>query len=238
MTVAQALAAVAISAVGCALQGSVGFGLGMLGAPLLLLIDTRLVPGPVLLVSLALTLLMAHREWHAVRKADLAWSLPGRLLGTVIALGVLRLVPAERLDLLIASVLLGAVALSAVGPRLQLTPRTLFGAGTIAGFTGTTSSVGGPPMALIYQHEAGPSIRATLSSFFVVGTIISMAGLAIIGRFGWTEIKLALLMSPGVPVGFYISRHSARWLDDGWMRPAILASSALAGIIVILKDLL
>ena len=48
---------------GSLLQGSIGFGLGLFAVPFLVLIDPRLVPGPILLASGVLTILMVHREW-------------------------------------------------------------------------------------------------------------------------------------------------------------------------------
>ena len=51
-----------ISAAGAILQGSVGFGLGLIGVPLLVLIDPVFVPGPLLLAAFLLNLLMSHRE--------------------------------------------------------------------------------------------------------------------------------------------------------------------------------
>jgi uncharacterized membrane protein YfcA len=103
---------------------------------------------------------------------------------------------------------------------------------------GTTSAIGGAPMALIYQHQKGPQIRGTLSSIFVFGTIISVITLAVVGRFGLKEFKLTLELLPGVLLGFFVSRYTSRLLDKGLIRPAVLAVAAAAGIIVIFKSLL
>lgn len=42
--------------VGCALQGAVGFGADLVAAPLLVLIDDRLVPGPTIVATGVLNL--------------------------------------------------------------------------------------------------------------------------------------------------------------------------------------
>ncbi len=67
---------------GAAVQGSVGFGLNLLAAPLLVLIDARLVPGPVLVAAIALVAVMSWRERHAIDFGGLRWALLGRLAGT------------------------------------------------------------------------------------------------------------------------------------------------------------
>ena len=232
------LAAVSIIATGAAVQGSVGFGLGVLGAPLLALIDPRLVPGPLLLDALLLTVLVAIREWKWVRLADLGWSLPGRLVGTVIAVLLMRAVPAERFQVALGVLILAAVALSKWGPKLSLNPRTLTIAGIAAGIMSTFTSIGGPPMALVYQHEEGPRVRGTLAAFFTIGVIFSMGGLRVAGRFGWAEVRLAAWLLPGVVLGFLLSRWSAHWLDRGHTRALVLTISAVAAVLVVVKGLL
>ena len=49
----QWLAAAAVILAGTILQGSIGFGVALLGAPLLYLVEPWLVPGPILIVGLA-----------------------------------------------------------------------------------------------------------------------------------------------------------------------------------------
>ena len=112
------------------------------------------------------------------------------------------------------------------------------GAGTISGLMGTTSSVGGPPLALVYQKQMGPRIRGTLAVIFIFGAIISIISLAIIGRFGLKEIQAGVILFPGIIVGFLLSSRTARILDRGFTRPAVLLASSISGIIVILRNLL
>lgn len=227
-----------IVALGALLQGTIGFGLGLFAAPLLLLVDPRLVPGSLLAVSAVLTLLIARRDWHGVRTADLGWSLSGRIVGTLAALAVLRLLTADWIEVVFGGLILVAVGLTAAGIRLVPGPRVLVGAGLASGFMGTLTTVGGPAIALVYQHEPGPSIRGTLSAFFVVGVVLSVAGLAAIGRFGLLELKLAGMMVPAVVAGYWLSAHTAPVMDRGFIRPAVLVVSGASAAIVILRQIL
>jgi len=102
---------------------------------------------------------------------------------------------------------------------------------------GTLSSVGGPPMALLYQDAKGPKIRATLAGFFILGTNISLAALILVGNFGWMELLASLTLVPGVLLGYLLSGKVKGWLDKGYMRPAILAVCAASAIAVIAKQL-
>ncbi len=225
-------------ATGATLQGSVGFGLGLFSVPILLLIEPRFVPGPLLFASIGLTLLLTHRERRGVRVSDLKWSLSGRVLGIAVAAAALAIVPAPRLAILFGALVLLAVGLSATGLHMPVRPGTLFGAGILSGFMGTTVSIGGPPMALLYQRQSGPQIRGTLSAYFVVGVTLSLIGLHLVGRFGVEEFLLALALLPGIGVGFLVSRHTARALDVRSLRTAILAVSAVSAMLVLLRALL
>ncbi|MEK6687616.1 MAG: sulfite exporter TauE/SafE family protein, partial [Gemmatimonadota bacterium] len=189
-------------ALGALIQGTIGFGLGLFAAPLLILIDPRLVPGPILVSSAVLTVLLARREWHSVQGNDLGWAVAGRVIGTAVAMGAISVLSNERLELLFGLIVLGAVGLTASGLRIYPAPRTLGLVGIVSGFMGTLTSIGGPPIALLYQHETGPRIRATLSVFFIVGVGLSLAGLAGVGRFGMIELKLGGYLIPGILVGY------------------------------------
>jgi hypothetical protein len=100
---------------------------------------------------------------------------------------------------------------------------------------GTIASIGGPPMALLYQHASGARVRGTLSSFFLVGTITSLAALVFVGRFGREELRLSLLLLPGALFGFFGSRRLATRLDRGYTRRAVLMVAAVAGFIVVAR---
>ncbi len=69
-----------VMAIGAALQAAVGLGLALFVVPLLALIDVRLIPGPVLLASVALAVMMAYRGRAAINRRELTdsgWSLHG-----------------------------------------------------------------------------------------------------------------------------------------------------------------
>jgi len=238
MTVTAAVLASAAIALGAIAQGTVGFGAGLAGAPLLLLIEPRLVPGPLLCAALVILLLLTRREWHGIRFHDLAWSLPGRLVGTGAALVFLRAIPPDRLAGVLGALVLVGIALSAWDVKVPLNRAAFIGAGALSGFFSTVAAIGGPPIALLYQRERGTVIRGTLSAFFVVGVVISLGGLALAGRFGLAELKMVPVLLPGAIVGYWLSGPAARALDRGWMRPAILVFSALTGLLVVLKYLL
>jgi len=224
-----------VVAIGATLQGSIGFGLGVFSVPFLLLINPALVPGPLLLTSLVLTLQMAYRDRHSVVFGDLKWAIGGRLVGIAAAAYVLVIVPSDRLSALLGALVVFAVGMTASGLHVRPNPWTLVGAGSLSGFMATTVSVGGPAIALLYQRETGARLRGTLSAYFVVGIVLSLIALHFVGRFGPAEIRLSLTLIPGALVGFGISRRVAPHVDRGYTRRAVLAVSALMGVIIIAR---
>ena len=221
---------------GATLQGSVGFGMGLLASPILILIDPGFVPGPILLSTTVLTVLLVYRERTAIDFHGIQWAMVGRLFGTVLASAILLVVSADQLVLLIGVFILSAVGMSLSGFRFDPIRPVLVVAGMLSGLLGTVASVGGPPMALVYQHAAGARIRSTMSGFFLLGTILSLGALWYVGRFDAYEIQLTLVMLPSVLTGFVLSKWTAVYVDRGYVRPAVLSVAAGAGLLVIIRQ--
>lgn len=223
--------------IGAGIQGGVGFGMNLIAAPILLLIDPRLVPGPAVLAAALLTLLMAIRDHRGLSIGDVKWAFVGRIPGTVLAVAVLLAVTGSALSITLAAIVLVAVAISASGVNLRVRPASLLAAGAASGFMGTISSIGGPPMAVLFAREEGVKLRGTLAGFFFLGTFVSIAALIVADRFGLTEIRLAAGLAPGIALGFSISGPLATRLDAGHTRIAVLAVSALAAVSVVATEL-
>jgi uncharacterized membrane protein YfcA len=230
--------AVVVVGAGSVLQGSVGFGLGLVSVPLLILIEPRLIPGPMLFNGIALTLLLSHRERRSIDFGGVGWALVGRFPGTALGAAALLVLPRHELDLAFAVLVLLAVAVTSLPIRVPPNRAGLIGAGALSGFMATTVAIGGPPIALLLQHAAGPRLRGTLSGFFLVGATVSLLTLAAIGRFGRTELVLALVPLPGIIIGFLISARIAKRLDHAHTRQAVLAVAAVTGVVAMVKALM
>ncbi len=238
LTPYSVIIAVLITTVGATLQGSVGLGLGFIAVPLLAIVDQRYLPGPLLLAALVLTIFMSYRDYKSIQFRGMQWVVGGRLIGSTLGACLLMIMPADYLSLLFATMIIMAVILSITGLKLQLSAKNLLGTGTLSGLMSITSAIGGPPMALIYQYLSGPGLRGTLSSIFVVGSIISLIMLLMIGRFGITELLLSFILLPGIFAGLIISKYTTKILDRGFIRPAVLLFSMLSGGALIIKYLI
>jgi hypothetical protein len=235
MTVADWLVVEAVVAAGALLQGAVGFGVALVAAPLLMLVRPELVPGPMILAAWTLTVLIAVRDRRGVDWPGLRWTLPGLLAGTVAAVWLLEGLTTAGMQRLFGILVLAAVGLSVAGWHPLPRPRNLLVASGAAGFMGTATSVGGPPMALVYQRESGVRLRGTLSAVFLAGGLMSLAGLALTGQFGARQLGAGLGLVPGIVAGFWLSGPLAAYLDGRWLRPVVLGVSAMAAVGVLLR---
>jgi uncharacterized membrane protein YfcA len=227
-----------LAASAACVQGSAGFGMALLAAPLLTLVDRSFAPAPLVLAVLPLSVLVAQRDWAHLDRNGLAWAIGGRLPGVVLGAIAAAALSEHTLALVLGLGVLVAVGLSMVTARLRPSPSALVSAGFASGFMSTTTSIGGPPMALVYQRSEGPAFRSTLAIYFAAGAVMSLAGLAIAGRVGAHELRLGLLLWPGVILGFLLSKPLTRYLDDGRTRPLVLTFSALAALLLIAEEVL
>jgi hypothetical protein len=232
------LLASAAVAFGATVQGAVGFGMALVAAPLLVLIRPELVPGPLMMAGLALTLLVAQRERDSIDLLGVKWGLLGRVPGVAIGALALAKIPVESMSLAVGVAVLLGVALS--GSRLRITPgpRVLLAAGLVSGVFGTIASIGGPPLALVYQHESGPRLRGTLAGYFIVGGLMSLVALIAVGRYGRSEVAWTLALLPGTLLGYACSRRFTGWVDAGRTRRAVLVITVVTGVAAVLRPLL
>lgn len=227
-----------IVGVGALLQSSTGFGFALFAAPLLALLDPHLVPGPILILTLFLTVGVLVRDWRHIDWPGLGWISAGRLPATLVAALTATMVPKTQLSVVFAVFVLCGVAVSLTGKRFRPNPTALVTAGGLAGFFGTLTSIGAPPLVLVYQHQPAPVIRSTLSANVVIGTIASIVALTVGGQIGVTELTRSAAFAPACIAGLMLSRYARPLLDGGYIRPILLLVSAGAAVGVLVREML
>lgn len=229
--------AVVVTLVATIVQGTIGIGLGMLSVPVLTLVHPDLAPVPQLIITLPLTLMMLRQErrdldWAAVTRVVIA-RIPGIGAGIVL----LSTFGERLLDGLTGLIVLAAVALIASGVTVHRNRASEVVAGVISGATGTISSIGGPPLALLYRNDTGPTVRSNLAAIFFVGLLMMLAARAASGHVARTDLEVALWLLPAVAVGWLVSRKLKSRVDGRLLRVGILAISAVAGLGLVVTTL-
>nr|WP_236567909.1 MULTISPECIES: sulfite exporter TauE/SafE family protein [unclassified Nocardiopsis] len=207
---------------GAVVQSTVGLGLGLVAAPVVSLLDPTLMPGALLVTVIVLPVLTLLQEWRHVDWRGIAWGLPARLPGTVLGVWVVAVLEPRALAGAVGAMVLVAVALSVWSLRVRLTPVSLVAAGALSGFAGTATSVGGPPMALLYQYEEPARVRATLAAFFLLGGAVSLAALALGGQMDARTAVVGASAAPFVGAGFLLGTALRRRVNAAWLRAAML----------------
>lgn len=225
--------AIVVVALGTAIQASIGFGLAMIAAPVLLLIDRNLVPGPLIAAALILVSWLAWRDRHDIDYSHFRAAVLGRLVGTPPAALLIGTVSAATFDLVFGVLVLVAVAISLVHTDIRATPRNIFLAMIAAGFMSTISSIGGPPVALVYQNSHGRFLRANLSMLFIMGCTISLLALSIVGRFHLADLAYSGVLIIGVVIGVLCSGPLTRLIDRQTARPWLLGLCAVSAFLVL-----
>ncbi|MER7113037.1 sulfite exporter TauE/SafE family protein [Saccharomonospora azurea] len=221
---------------GALVQGSVGYGMNLVAAPLLALVDPRLVPVPLLVVALAHAALAFGREFRDVDWRGVGYVMVGRLPGTALGVLAVALLAERPFAAIVGAAVLACVVLSVVSWTPRPTPGALVVAGVASGAFGTASSIGGPPIALLYQHESGPRIRATLAVCFGVGSSLSLLALGVAGQVHGYQLTTVLWLLPFLVAGFLLSGPARRFLYGRRMRVAVLSVAAASALALLARS--
>lgn len=223
--------------IGAIVQGSVGFGLGLVAAPVLTILDPTLMPGAIQVVNGTLPLFTLAVEWRRVDWRGLGFALLGRVPGSVAGAFVVVYVSTQTLGVFVGVMVLIAVALTARAMSVPRNGLTLTTAGLLSGVTGTATGIGGPPIALVYQNAKGPQIRATLAMFFFLSASQSLLILWFVDRLPARALVSGALLIPFLVVGFLLSGPLRRYLDGGRVRAAIQVVAVTSALVLIVYSL-
>ncbi|GAA2118100.1 sulfite exporter TauE/SafE family protein [Nocardioides bigeumensis] len=222
---------------GAAAQGLVGLGLGLVAAPVTMLVEPGLMPDLLLWLAMlypVATLVREHDEidWRALR-----WALAARVPGTVVGVLLVAAFSDRLLGIAVAVMVLLSVALTATTIVVPVGRSTLVGAGFASGITGTATSIGGPPLALLLQHRDPLQLRTTLAVYFLVGAAISLLGLSVGGDLEPPVALIALALTPALLVGLLLARVLHPRLRRGGVRWGVLALCAASALVLLVRSL-
>lgn len=231
------LLALAVAGLGAVIQGSIGMGGNLVAAPLLLVIEPRFVPVPLLMAAVSRSAWVARRDrssadWHGVRRL-----LAGRVPGTVAAALLIGLAPRRTFTVVFEVLILGAVALSARAPTTRRTGVMLTATGLITGFMATLTSVGGGLTGLIYKDAGAPTLRGTVAAAGAIGGVMSLVALGAVGRLTPSALLLGVLLLPSI-LGVPASSAIVRRIGVRTLRPLVLSVVAATAVSGLLRALL
>lgn len=232
------LLAMATVFAGAFIKGTTGFGFGMVAAPVMMIIDPIFVPGPLLVLAMMVSMLIVLKEWRNIDVRGLSIALSGRASGTLLAGVMVSALPLALYGIVFGTLVLIAVLLSMTNWRFSSSSQNLVTAGVASGFMGTLTSIGAPPIALVYQHEKVAVIRSTLAAFFMFGTAFSIGTLFFYGKFSTEHLIISILFIPSMLFGLWASNLVVAKINMRIVRFAILSLSGISSMTLIIRSIM
>ncbi|MER5306572.1 sulfite exporter TauE/SafE family protein [Streptomyces sp. NPDC002773] len=231
----EALAVLAVTvAVAAFVQGSSGLGFALIVAPVAGILDPGLLPVFVLAAMIPLNLYVAWRERASIDLRGAGWITAARLAATPAGLALLWLIPDRSIGLFVGIATVLAAVVSLAAPAFAPGRTAYLGAGVVTGLTETATGVGGPPLALVYQHRPPAELRSTVAACFLVGEVASLALLFATGEGEPGDLGLAAALLPVIAVGAWLSRLVHHRLDARRMRLCVLVFALVSGVVLML----
>lgn len=242
MTAAGLLLLVGAGFLAAVVQALTGAGFGLVAVPLVILLAPNLIPGPLLIVTVILMIVVVvtgYRTGGRLKRSD------ARLLGPAtagITIGALVMLPALGWvgeHEVMVNAIVGTCVLAAVIPLLlpgfsapAVGERGMAGAGVLAGILTVVAALPGPPLILVYPAKDAARYRTGLAVLFLIASIIAVAVLEAgpgiapghWGGLGWFAFGVLLGSCAGVVVG---RRLPLAWVIYGSRLTVLSAAAAL-----------
>lgn len=229
--------AMVIVFLGSFVQSAIGFGLAVVSAPLLFLVSPEYIPAPIVFVALFNSLFNMYKYRSNIAIGGLKMAIYGRIPGTLAGGALLLYVSSSVLSLWLGGMVLVAVLVSLLPVRFEPTPNRMAIAGFLSGFMGTSSSIGGPPMALILQHQDAHTLRGNLAAFFVFSSAMSLIVLYFIGYLNWHHVQITIPLLPMGWLGYLAAQVVVKYVSKEWIRVLTLIVCLISGVTAIWQGL-
>ncbi|MGY2067474.1 sulfite exporter TauE/SafE family protein [Blastococcus sp. SYSU DS0619] len=218
-------------------QTATGMGFGLLAGPLVLLVQPALVPGPLLVGTLASLLPVLWRERAALEFAAMRGAMLASVPGAAAGLWLVQTMGVRLLGITVAVVVLGACGAALAGVRLPGSRRALTVAGFASGTLSTVAATPGPPLVVTYRAPSPAAQRANLSLFFVGTTVLSLGVLVAGGELAGSGLVSGAVLVPFVLLGFVAAGPLRRRLALPAMRRAALILCVVSGAALLVRSL-
>lgn len=227
--------------VGCFFATVSGFGFALISTPLLSMVlspKEAIILIPLLTVLLRIiTMYQCRRDfdWQILLYISLGW-----IVGVLPGSYVLRAISMTHLQIFLGIVLLGATWL--MGRKYYLTVENKIigrlGAGVLAGFFGTSTSVSGPPVAIYLLNEKLDKriVRGNMVWIFGVGNFLTTVTNFLSGNAkAVIDYQQVLLAVPAVFVAAFLGNKAFKYVDQELFRKISLCIICLGGVMLLIN---
>jgi len=224
------------------IRGFTGFGLAVIGVPLLSLFfaPAEIVPSIMILAIIA-GLQMIPKIWRSIDWKLLGPTIAGTAVGTPLGTWLLSGVSANVMRVLIGAAVLTAAFAMQLGFRFSQRPPASVNAGfgLVAGLTGGAAAMPGPSVIFLFlaapiAHEAG---RATLILFFQASAMMSAVSATVGGLLTLHSLILGALLVPAMLVGNFLGDRVFDKASAKAYRRVVVVLLAAVGAVAAIRGL-
>ena len=220
------------------LQMATGVSVGMIIVPFLAMISYTLIPVPIVFASLALTTMMAYKGKEHIDTENMSQVSIGMLLGTFLAVYLLKTIHLDHLGLIFGLFILASVLISLKIKQFKLSPTVNYTGGFIAGLMGTMAAVGGQILALLFQNHPLESIKSTLAFLYSIFSVVMLLIFYIAGDFSYQQMISGFYMMPGFIIGFFIAPIFSGYFNSKYTKTVVLSMATFGALVLMGKTLL
>lgn len=241
MTDAALVAAIFIACGAALCQSLTGFGFALVMVPLLSLawdVKSAVVTSTVLgTVSLLPLLFEARRH---VRLAAVAALVAGSLAGIPAGILLLDWIDPEALKILVGLTVIAASVLVYQVREVRTTRAGVMpavAAGVVSGVLRASTSMGGPPavLYLLGVEKDVEAFRGTILAFFLPMSLVTIVGLAAVGRVTPDVLRTSAIALPALVVGLVIGAWLRYRVREELFRLLVLMLLILTSVGVIIS---
>lgn len=213
------------------IRSALGFGEALVAVPLLALVLPVRVAAPLaVLVSITVALIVVLQEWRNVHVRSAGWLVLSTLFGIPLGLLLLKAVPESIVKAILGGFIIVFALYSLTGRKPELRSDRLAPLfGFTAGILGGAYGMNGPPLVVygVLRRWEPAQFRATLHGYFLIASMVGMAGYALTGLWTHAVSRYFLLSLPLVLVAIFLGRTMHRRLSAArfliWVNFALIA---------------
>jgi hypothetical protein len=193
------------------------------------------------LVSITVAVVVVVQDWRNVHVRSAGWLVLSTLFGIPLGLLMLKTVPEAIIKGILGVFIIAFAAYSLTGrthPELhndRLAPLFGFSAGILGGAYG----MNGPPLVIygVLRRWTPAQFRATLQGYFLIASIVGMAGYAFTGLWTRTVSRYFLLSLPLALIAIFLGHAVHRRLSGPRFLLCVNVGLALIGALLLQQAL-
>lgn len=215
-----------------------GQAFGLICAPLIALAAPSHIPALILLCGLPVMIYSFKGDWSDIRWGEISYAFVGRVIGALLAATLIAAIADKKfVSICVGIAVLLGVAISLTRFTVAINKASLLTAGFLSGAMATLTSVGAPPMGLLYQRQSFGHVRATLNAFFLFGALASVGALLLYGLIKASDVGLSFALLPAIWLGTQVGDGALKRMTIQSLRPFTLSISTFAAVVLLLRTL-